>query len=172
MKSLFRLAVWLVMLGGGVWGGLTLDRLWFPALHASGWFHLVSFAVGFVLLKLVITVSRNTGRTLAKYGREGNLPRMETNRLVTQGVYGTMRHPMHLGLLFFPFAVAFMAGSPAFILVIAPAEALFMLLMIKWVEEPEALRKFGEAYRLYRKETPGFCLKKACLKALFQKVNK
>jgi protein-S-isoprenylcysteine O-methyltransferase Ste14 len=172
MKSVVRLAVWLVMLGGGIWGGLVLDRRWFPALHHSLWFHLISFIIGFVLLKLVMTVSRNTGRTLAKYGREGSLPRLETNRLVTQGVYGYMRHPMHLGLLFFPFAFAFLAGSLSFILFIAPAELVFMLIMIKRVEEPEALRKFGEAYRDYMRHTPAFCLKKECLKALFQTVSK
>ncbi len=171
MKSVVRIVIWIVMLGGGGWGGLLLDRHWFPGLKGNLWFHVASFVTGFILLRLVLTVSRNTGRTLARYGRQGNLPRLETNRLVTEGPYRHMRHPMHLGLLLFPFAVAFMAGSPTFILMIAPAEALFMLLMIKLVEEPEALRKFGEEYRNYMKQTPWFCLKKECLRALLQKVN-
>ena len=166
------MVIWLVMLAGGVGGGLWLDRHFFPALHNNLWFHLGSFIIGFVLLKGVLAVSRNTGRTLARYGREGNIPRMETNRLVTEGVYQYMRHPMHLGLLFFPFAVAFLSGSVSFILFIAPVEAIFILLMIRWVEEPEALRKFGEAYRKYQKQTPWFCLKKECLAALFRKVEK
>ncbi len=172
MKTAMRMIVWMVMLAGGIWGGLLLDRQWFPKLYNNLWVHLTGFIIGLILLKMVITISRNTGRTLAKYGREGTLPRMETNRLVTSGIYQHMRHPMHLGLLFFPFAFAFLAGSPSFVLVIAPAEAVFMLLMIKWVEEPEALRKFGEIYRHYMKQTPWFCVKKECLKALFQKVKK
>jgi len=172
MKAATRMFVWLVMLGGGVSGGLWIDQQWFPKLYSNLWFHMAAFLVGLFLLKLVMTVSRNTGRTLAKYGREGEIPRMETNRLVTEGVYRHMRHPMHLGLLFFPFAFAFLAGSPSFILIIAPLEAIFMLLMIKCVEEPEAIRKFGDEYREYMHHTPWFCFTKVCLRALFQKVEK
>ncbi len=172
MKTVVRMAVWLLMLAGGVAGGWWLDQKWFPALYDSLWFHGVSFIAGLYVLKMVMRVSRNTGQTLAKYGRKGTLPRMETNVLVSRGVYRYMRHPMHLGLLFFPLAVALLAGSPSFILVIAPAEMLFMLLMIKVVEEPEAMRKFGDAYRRYREQTPGFCFRKECLKALLQKVAK
>ncbi len=172
MKAILRMFVWFVMLVGGIWGGLLLDGRLFPCLHGNLWFHLVSFLLGLGLLRLVMTVSRNTGRTLAKYGRRGELPRMETNRLVTEGVYQFMRHPMHLGLLLFPFSFAFLAGSPSFVLFIAPVEVIFMLLMIKWVEEPEALRKFGNAYRTYQETTPWFCLRKTCLKALLQKVEK
>ncbi len=171
MKAVARMVIWVIMLAGGTAAGWFLDQKWFPAAYHSLWFHLISFMAGMVLLKWVMRVSRNTGRTLAKYGRKGNIPRMETNVLVTRGVYRYMRHPMHLGLLFFPLAVALLAGSPSFILVIAPAEILFMLLMIKMVEEPEALRKFGAAYRRYRQQTPGFCFRKECLKALLRKVD-
>ena len=172
MKVVARILVWFVMLVGGVWGGYLLDARLFSHLYGNLWVHLVSFIIGLSLLKLVMTISRNTGRTLAKFGREGELPRMETNILVTEGVYHYMRHPMHLGLLLFPFAFAFLAGSPSFVLLIAPVEVIFMILMIKWVEEPEAIRKFGDAYRAYMKKTPWFCLKKDCLKMLLTKVEK
>ncbi len=172
MKAALRMVIWLVMLGGGMWGGFSLDRLLFPVLSKNVWFHLASFIAGLLTMKLVITISRNTGRMLAHFGRQGNIPRMETNRLVTTGVYRYMRHPMHLGLLFFPLAFALLAGSPSFILIIAPAEAAFMLLMIKWVEEPEARHKFGKAYLEYMQQVPWFCVRKECLKALFEKVEK
>ena len=172
MKSVARIIVWLVMLGGGIWGGYVLDSKLFPTLCGNLWIHIIGIVIGFGLLQLVMVVSRNTGRTLSKYGRKGDLPRMETNRLVKEGVYQYMRHPMHLGLLLFPFVFAFLAGSPSFVLIIAPCELLFMLLMIKWVEEPEAVRKFGNAYLEYKKSTPWFCLKKNCLRALFEKVEK
>ncbi len=172
MKATVRILVWFIMLAGGVWGGFLLDSHLFPYLYGSLWLHLISFIIGLGLLKLVMTISRNTGRTLAKYGREGDLPRMETNRLVVKGVYHYMRHPMHLGLLLFPFSFAFLAGSPSFVLLIAPLEVVFMLLMIKWIEEPEAIRKFGDAYRSYMEKTPWFCLKTDCLKMLLNKVEK
>ena len=172
MKSLFRIIIWVIMLPGGIWAGIFLDKILFPAVYTNLWFHLAGFMVGLGLLKIVMTVSRNTGRMLAKYGREGELPRMETNKLVTEGVYKQMRHPMHLGLLLFPFAFAFLAGSPSFILIIAPLEVLFILLMIKWVEEPEAIAKFGDEYLDYMKSTPWFCFRKECLKMLLRKVEK
>ena len=71
-----------------------------------------------------------------------------------------LREP--LGLLFFPWAVALILGSPTFILAIAPLEMLFMLVMIKLVEEPEAIRKLGDAYREYQEQVPGFNLRPDC----------
>jgi protein-S-isoprenylcysteine O-methyltransferase Ste14 len=112
------------MLVGGSALGIWLDRRWFNELFINPIFHLATFVVGLLLLNLVMRVSRYTGRLLASMGREGDLPRMDTNKLITTGVYGCMRHPMHLGLLFFPWSVALILGSPTFILVIAPLEML------------------------------------------------
>ncbi len=165
---LFRTVMWIVMLLGGVIGGYWLDGRWFPSIHDSWIFHLVSFTIGALLLKGVLTVSRNTGRALARNGREGDLPRLETNVLVTSGRYALMRHPMHLGLLFFPLAIAFLVGSPSFILVIAPLEMLFMIVMIATFEEREAIEKFGQAYREYQRNVPMFCLKPRCISELFK----
>ena len=52
------------------------------------------------------------------------------------------------------------------IMVIAPLEILFMLVMIKFGEEPEAIRKFGDAYREYQKQVPMFNLRSGCLRQL------
>jgi len=163
-----RLLVWLLMLPGAALLGLWLDLLWFRKPLFSPWFHLLTLIPGLVLMTLVFIVSRNTGRTLARAGREGNLPRRVTNRLVRSGPYACMRHPMHLGLFFLPLAFALIIGSVSFIVFIAPAEALFMLVMVLTLEEREAIAKFGTAYRRYRAEVPAFSLKPACLKALFK----
>ena len=163
-----RLFVWFAMIFGGGILSIYLDGKMFPSLWENIVWHVISFAVGVVLMKVVILVSKNTGRTLAKFGRRGEIKRMETNVLVTQGVYKYMRHPMHLGLLFFPPAFGFLLGSPTFILFVAPAEALFMLVMIKLFEEPEAIKKFGKEYTEYMKRTPWFCFKKECMKELFK----
>ena len=159
---MLRVLIWVLMLIGGGALGIWLDWRWFQALFVSPVFHLVTLIVGVLLLRLVLRASRNTGRLLARMGREGDIPRMETNKLVTTGVYGCMRHPMHFGLLFFPWSVALILGSPSFILFIAPLEMLFMVVMIKLVEEPEAIRKFGDAYREYQKQVPMFSLRPAC----------
>jgi len=163
-----RILLWLILLLGGLWLGLHLDRSLFPwALKSLAW-HLFSAAVGAALLWLTMRIARNTGRTLARFGRVGELPRLETNRLVTRGPYGCMRHPMHLGLMLFPLAVALLAGSPAFLLIVAPLEILLMVILILTLEEREALRKFGAAYREYRRRVPAFSLRPSCLKQLLQ----
>ena len=83
-----------------------------------------------------------------------------------------MRHPMHLGLFLFPLGIAFLIGSPSFILFIAPTEIIFMLIMIKLVEEPGAINKFGKEYLNYKKQVPCFCFKVKCLKELLKNVPK
>ena len=167
-----RIFIWLLMILGGGALGLFLDAILFKNIHTNILFHSISFVAGISLILLVIRISKNTGRTLAKYGREGNVKRMETNVLVTQGVYKYMRHPMHLGLLFFPLSIAFLIGSPSFILLITPAEIIFMLIMIRLIEEPDANRKFGNEYLDYKKQTTWFCFKKNCLKELLKDVPK
>lgn len=161
-----RILFWVVMLVGGAALGLWLDSRWFPQLLTSLPFHVASLALGLLLLWFVMRVSRNTGRTLARYGREGDLPRMETNVLVTEGVYGCMRHPMHFGLLFFPLTAALLLGSPTFILLLAPLEMAIIVALIKLVEEPEAIAKFGDAYRAYMTRVPMFNLRPSCLRKL------
>jgi protein-S-isoprenylcysteine O-methyltransferase Ste14 len=167
-----RIFVWIIMIFGGVALGLYLDGFLFTNIHKNILFHSLSFVIGFLLILLLIRISKNTGRTLAKYGRKGDVKRMDTNVLVNQGVYKYMRHPMHLGLLFLPLSFAFLIGSPSFILFIAPAEMVIMLLLIKFFEESEAIKKFDKQYIEYKKQVPWFCFKIHCLKELFKDVPK
>ena len=160
-----------MILGGSILGYF-LDFLIFENIHQNIIFHIVSLLIGIFLLFFVMKISKNTGRTLAKYGRKGKLKRMQTNVLANQGIYKYMRHPMHLGLFLFTFGIAFLIGSPSFILIIAPVEIIFMLIMIKFVEEPEAINKFGDEYLNYKKQVPWFCFKIECLKELLKNVPK
>ncbi len=166
MKNRTKISIWLLMLFGGSTVGLLSDYYLFPKVFFNLSWHLISLLIGLILLFLVFRISRNTGKTLAKYGREGKLKKMETNVLATQGVYAFMRHPMHLGLLFFPLSFAFLSGSLIFIFVIAPIEMLFIVLMLLLVEEPEIIKKFDTAYFEYMKKTPAFCFTIKCLQAL------
>jgi protein-S-isoprenylcysteine O-methyltransferase Ste14 len=166
VSVILRLSLWFVFLFGGAALGFWLDTRYFPRLLASPFFHLLAFVPGAVVLWLVVRVSRNTGRWLGQFGREGDLPRLETNRLVTTGPYGCMRHPMHLGLLLFPLTVALLLGSPSFVVIVAPAEMLLMVVLVRFVEEAEARRKFGDAYDAYCRTVPMFSLRPDCLRRL------
>lgn len=161
-----RFLVWIIFILGGIALGISLDQSLFPMLWSNLIWHLISFVFGFLIVRLVLKISKNTGRTLAKYGREGELKRMETNKLAKDGIYACMRHPMHLGLFLFPLSFAFLIGSSSFILIIAPSEILLMLIMIFAIEEPEAIKKFGDAYRKYKQEVPAFSFSKSCIKLL------
>ncbi len=167
-SNIIRITLWLVMLLGGTFVGIYFDKIYFPELFNNLVFHIGSFTVGYILLRLVLKSAKNTGRYLAKMGREGEIPRLQTNKLVTSGMYGCMRHPMHFGLMFFFLAFALLIGSPVFISIIAPAEMLFMIVMIKLFEEKEAEKKFGQNYLEYKKEVPFFSVKKECLKMLLK----
>ncbi len=168
-STLSRIGIWILFLFGGAIGGIFWDLSCCARLFFNPYFHLITFVAGIWLMRLVMRASRNTGRYLARLGKKGDIPKFETNQLVTTGYYACMRHPMHFGLLFFPLAWALMVGSITFIAIIAPAEILLMILMIKLFEEKEALHKFGEAYLEYSKKTPMFSLNASCLKALFSK---
>lgn len=163
---LARILLWLVLLLGGLSLGFYLDRRFFPQALTSLPWHLASTLLGLMLTRLIFRIARNTGRTLARFGRDGELPRLETNRLVTQGPYACMRHPMHMGLLPMPLALALLAGSPSFILFLVPVEMLLMVALVLLLEEREALHKFGDAYREYRRRIPAFNLRPVCLKQL------
>ncbi len=169
---MLRIVFWTTIIFGGSIFGYYLDYLIFESIYQNIIFHVVSLLIGVFLLYLVMKISKNTYRTLAKYGRKGKLKKMQTNVLVKQGIYKYMRHPMHLGTFFSLLGLAFLIGSPSFILIIVPVEIIIMLIMIKFVEEPYSIRKFGDEYLEYKKQVPWFCFKMKCLKKLFENVPK
>lgn len=162
-----RIILWLVILLGGAAIGIAKDLHHFPALFTSVWFHLVTFVIGFFLMKIAFHAAAVGGRELAAHGRKGALPRLETNRLVTTGIYRCSRHPMLFGLTLIPLALALMLGSPTFILFVAPAEMVFIIVMVIVFEERECHRKFGVEYVKYADEVPLFPRNFHCIKALF-----
>jgi protein-S-isoprenylcysteine O-methyltransferase Ste14 len=159
-----RIILWLVLLIGGAALGIMLD--WNDPLFRNLYFHLLSASLGLLVLHFSFRAAANGGRELSR-GRVGDIPRLETNRLVMSGIYSCMRHPMLFGLTLFPLGWALLTGSPTFILIIAPLEMLFIILMVVIFEEMEAEKKFGDAYRHYRKEVPMVSFRVVCLKKLF-----
>ena len=168
VKNILRILVWLIFILGGLVLAGYLDNYIFGCYGVLP--HKFAFGLrlmGIMLLAWVFRTTGKVGRALAKYGRSSkDLPRMQTDTLAKTGIYALMRHPMHLVLFFFPFAFAFLSASCSFIFIIAPLEVVLMLLMIIWIEEPEARKKFGKDYDEYCAVTPRFCLKWHCLRAL------
>jgi len=164
LSVVIRIILWIAMLFGGAWYSIAndLNNTYFLKLS----FHLVSALLGLLIIFFAFKASANGGRELTK-GRVGDIPRLETNRLVTTGIYNCMRHPMLFGLTLLPLGWALLLGSPTFITIIAPLEMIFIVVMVTIFEEREVKSKFNEEYILYSQKVPMVSLKWSCLKALF-----
>jgi protein-S-isoprenylcysteine O-methyltransferase Ste14 len=162
-----RVLLWVFLLIGGAIYGITKDLnnpLWY-----SPTFRIICLILGYFILVYAFRSAINGGRELKK-GRVGDIPRLETNHLVTTGIYSCMRHPMLFGLTLLPPGSALITGSPTFIFIIAPLEMVFIIFMVIVFEEWEINKKFGLEYAEYRKKVPMVSFKIKCLKKLFGKV--
>ncbi len=107
---------------------------------------LVMLAVGLGLICLADYDLRHRGLGTAS-------PAMPTRRLVTAGSYRLCRHPMFLGYDLAAFAIIFMTGSMATIVVSFP---IFLLWQGRFLHREELLlaSRFGEDYHRYRHRVP------------------
>jgi len=162
-----RILLWIFILIGGIYFGFYMDSIYFKKWITNPIFHIISFIIGFFLMKLSFHAAKVGGRELKRYGREGDIPRLETNKLVTGGIFACFRHPMLFGLSFIPLSLALVVGSVTFIFFIAPLEMIFILIMVLIFEEMECHKKFGKDYEIYRRTTPIFPKDWGCYKKLF-----
>jgi protein-S-isoprenylcysteine O-methyltransferase Ste14 len=169
ISVVIRILLWLIMLIGGAYYSISkdIDNYYFNNIY----FHIFTAIFGIILIFLSFRASANGGKELTK-GRIGDIPRLETNRLVTTGIYKCMRHPMLFGLTLLPMGWALLIGSPTFIKIVAPLEMLFIIVMVLIFEEMEVNKKFGKAYKEYKEDTPMVSLNKECLKRLFYDSKK
>ncbi|MCL4558013.1 MAG: DUF1295 domain-containing protein [Deltaproteobacteria bacterium] len=164
-----RIILWFILIIGGTWLSIALDLHYFRTIFYNVYLHIIFALIGLLLFKFSFHAAGVGGRELAKYGRTEDLPRLETNRLVTSGIYSCMRHPMFFGLILLPLAFGLLLGSITFIIIIAPIEMTFIAIMVLIFEEMECRKKFGNDYIEYARKVPMISFKKACLKRLFIK---
>jgi len=79
-----RIILWIIMLIGGAIVSIYYDMREFSRLFYSIEFHIVTFILGIVVMRFSFRAASKGGRELAKRGRDGDIPRLETNRLVTK----------------------------------------------------------------------------------------
>jgi len=166
LSVVIRVFLWFVMLFGGA--ALSIYKDFNNPLFRSLIFHILTALVGLIITTLAFRSAANGGKELKK-GRIGNIPRLETNKLVTSGIYSCMRHPMLFGLTLLPLGWALLLGSPTFITIVAPLEMIFIVLMVIIFEEMEVKRKYTDAYEEYKAKTPMVNFSPTCLKQLFRK---
>ena len=77
-----------------------------------------------------------------------------TGKLVTDGIYGAIRHPMYLSLMLFAWGLFF--KQPALLTAgLAVLASLFLYITAR-VEESECMAAFGDDYRAYMRRTRMF----------------
>jgi len=168
LSVVVRLLLWLLMLVGG--SAIAIYYDWDHPWFQSVTYHVISLTLGIGVSTLAFRAAANGGRELAK-GRVGNIPRLETNRLVTTGIYRCMRHPMLFGLTLLPLGWGLLLGSPTFVGIIAPLEMLFIVVMVSVFEEREVQQKFPRQYAQYRQDVPMVNFSLPCLKRLFRSLS-
>lgn len=120
-----------------------------------------SFPLNLLGLVIIVTGAVIGIRSTRELYREGHgLPwgetskKVQTRQLVATGPYAYTRNPMVLGYTMLPcgmgivfrsFGMSF--GFTLFILLISIA-------IVKFIEEPNMEKRFGETYRVYKKYTP------------------
>jgi len=160
-----RAAVWVSMLAGGYLASRALDTL-------LGW-GCCTYCIpaGLALLALIGWTSMVTSRYLATYGKSSLKGFGELDRLVTEGPYSCMRHPMHSMLAFTPIALGLVTASPSYVLLVGPAlYALIMVLAVR-VDEAESVERFGEDYLRYREVVPAINLSVSSTVSLYVLVS-
>lgn len=123
-----------------------------PALSSSGG-GLVLQAAGLVVLMVGLILFFSSLRRFAVEGQGTLAPWDPPRHLVVRGPYRFVRNPMISGVLFVLAAEAMLLRSGPHALW-AVAFLGINLVYIPLVEEPFLRRRFGEAYREYRRHVP------------------
>ncbi|MFC1824226.1 methyltransferase family protein [Thermodesulfobacteriota bacterium] len=77
-------------------------------------------------------------------------------RLVKTGPYRFVRNPMLTGVFLFLFGIGFFINSVSLVFFFTPLFVLANVYELKAIEEPELMKRLGDEYKKYRRQTPMF----------------
>ena len=78
------------------------------------------------------------------------------SQVVKTGPYRYARNPMLTGVFLFLFGVGFCINSFSLVFFFAPLFVLINVWELKQIEEPELMKRLGDGYIEYRRQTPVF----------------
>ncbi|MCW4020571.1 MAG: isoprenylcysteine carboxylmethyltransferase family protein [Candidatus Bathyarchaeota archaeon] len=135
----------------GKWVDATLSLPSFPPFPAN-------LCIGAAIFFFGLAIGIKSTRTLYRIGRGlpwGEMSKQSrSTRLVTSGPYAYCRNPMTLGYSLLPCGMGVMFRSIGMTIFVP---AIVFAIMIGWLkvkEEPNLEKRFGEAYREYKRRTP------------------
>lgn len=122
-------------------------NLWSTLLGYGETGMMISMILGYVILFTGLGVFMEGWRELHRARQE--------NRLITDRLYGLVRHPQYTGLFIALFGEGIIHWPTIFSIALFPIIILVYVLLAR-SEERSMLNQFGEEYRTYQLRVPGF----------------
>jgi protein-S-isoprenylcysteine O-methyltransferase Ste14 len=125
---------------------------------------------GFLFICYAIILNVLAGRTLKLYAHKQKTEKFTSpDKFVNIGIFACMRHPGQFGNMFLMVGVAMFSGSLSALFWSGWA-VFFGSLFILYIEESEAVKKYGSEYCEYIKTTPPFKFSFKCIKNGFKVI--
>lgn len=109
--------------------------------------------IGSILIVLGIFFLLWTLKAQREIGKGTPMPLMATRKLVVQKPYAYCRNPLAFGLITLYFGISIFIGSVSSLILVVVFSTI-ILSYIKFIEEKELERRFGDAYVKYKQTTP------------------
>jgi protein-S-isoprenylcysteine O-methyltransferase Ste14 len=122
-------------------------KVWFD--KPFSFLQIISWILLFLSIYVVLT-----GFLLLKRKGKPDSNFENTSILVKSGIYGYIRHPLYLSI--FLLGTGIVLKNPASLQIILGVINLIAVYITALIEEKEMIAKFGDDYRIYRKETKMF----------------
>ncbi len=158
-----RHRLWFVLAGVTLMGGwsfyfLTGFGTRFLAAEMAGW---VLMAAGYFFIFAAILTLRRRGGT--SRGRDF----AHTTRIITDGLYGLIRHPLYFGWLVM--YLSLMCFSQHWAALLSGGVGVLSMVIIARQEDQALIEKFGEPYRKYQADVPGLNLLVGIYRKIFRR---
>ena len=143
-----------------------------PVLNESDFIKKFLIFLGILGIIFAIILNSIAGRTLKLYGHKIKTKKFSSpDKFVDIGIYSCMRHPGQFGNIIFLISTTMLSGKIC-ALFFGGWLAFFGVLFILFVEESEAIEKFGNRYCEYMKQVKPFSLNFKCIKKGFDIIFK
>lgn len=131
-----------------------------PKFLLDKWLHLSPFGVGTVrlglggsLIFLGVFFLLWTIKAQREIGKGTPMPLIATKKLVIEKPYSFTRNPLAFGLLNFYYGISIVIGSISSLAVVS-LFSITILAYIKFIEEKELAKRYGDDYLAYKEITP------------------
>jgi protein-S-isoprenylcysteine O-methyltransferase Ste14 len=146
------LIIFILFLSAVVLGGLATDRAFAPPPLFPG-----PVGVGLGVLLIIPGAILWSWCVVLFWRAHGTpVPFHPPRTLVTSGPFRYVRNPIVVGVVSCLFGLGFVLHSASLVFLWLPAFFLVNAIELKYVEESELERRFGETYNAYRRRVPRF----------------